>query len=74
MKRVVLFKDDLANAESDPVQLGLSWNGLLESLGVEAFTLVDGKWINRQIESVEIVVQKTVASDKSGVEVGVVGE
>lgn len=74
MKRVVLFKDDLANAESDPVQLGLSWNGLLESLGVEAYTLVDGKWINRQIESVEIVVQKTVASDKSGVEVGVVGE
>ena len=74
MKRVVLFKDDLANAESDPVQLGLSWNGLLESLGVEAFTLVDGKWINRQIESVEIVVQETVASDKSGVEVGVVGE
>ena len=74
MKRVVLFKDDLANAESDPVQLGLSWNGLLESLGVEAYTLVDGKWINRQIESVEIDVQKTVASDKSGVEVGVVGE
>ena len=43
MKTVTLFKDDLANAESDPVQLGMSWNGLLESLGVEAFTLVDGK-------------------------------
>ena len=69
MKRVVLFKDDLANSE-----LGLSWNGLLETLGVKTHTLVDGKWVERQIDSVDIIVQSTVAFDENGYTVGTVGK
>jgi hypothetical protein len=72
MKTVTLFKDDLANAESDPVQLGMSWNGLLEQIGVETHTLVDGRWIDRKVESVDIVVRETTAFDENGEPVGCV--
>ena len=66
-KSVILFKDDLANGS-----LGLSWNGLLETLGVDTHTMVDGKLIDRQIDSVDIIVQETVAFDQAGQRMSVV--
>jgi hypothetical protein len=67
MNTVTLFKDDLANTELSLIGcLGLSWNGLLEQIGVETHTLVDGRWIDRKVDSVEIVVRETSAFDENG--------
>jgi hypothetical protein len=60
MRIVTLYKDDLAR---DSV---MSWDGLLENLGVETHTIVAGRTIDKEIESVEISVGHVVARNDSG--------
>ena len=62
MKVLTLYKDDIAAGSM------LSWNGLLEDLGVETHVLVGGRIIDKEIDHVDISVygNSIVCHDESG--------
>lgn len=55
MKHVILYKSDFANGD-----LGMSWEGLLDAVGIETHILVGGRYVDREIEEVELVVSKAI--------------
>ena len=44
MKVLTLYKDDIATSSV------MTWNGLLEDLGVETHVLVGGRYIDKEID------------------------
>ncbi len=53
MKTITIYRDDM-NSELH----GNMFDGLLESLGIKTQVLVAGRWIDREIESVDIIVNE----------------
>jgi len=53
MKTVTIYRDDMNNSIH-----GNLFDSLLEDLGIETHVTVAGKSINREIESVDIVVMR----------------
>ena len=51
MKTVILYADDFANNG-----LGMSFEDLLENLGIETTVVVDGKIVVREIDKIELTV------------------
>ena len=47
-RQIILYKDDL-----NPNSV-LTWEGLLEDLGIESHELVAGRWIDKEIDSVRV--------------------
>ena len=47
-RQIILYKDDL-----NPNSV-LTWEGLLEYLGIESHELVAGRWIDKEIDSVRV--------------------
>ena len=62
MKTLTLFKDDIATTSI------MSWNSLLEDLGVETHVLVGGRYIDKEIDHVDITLygNSVVCHDESG--------
>ena len=62
MKILTLYKDDIATSSV------MTWNGLLEDLGVETHVLVGGRYIDKEIDHVDISVygNSIVCHDESG--------
>ena len=62
MKVLTLYKDDIATTSV------MTWNGLLEDLGVETHVLVGGRYIDNEIDHVDISVygNSIVCHDESG--------
>ena len=62
MKTLTLYKDDIATTSV------LSWNSLLEDLGVETHVLVGGRYIDKEIDHIDITVygNSIVCHDESG--------
>ena len=53
MKTVTIYRDDMNNRIH-----GNLFDSLLEDLGIETHVTVGGKSINREIESIDIVVMR----------------
>ena len=62
MKTLTLFKDDIATTSI------MSWNSLLEDLGVETHVLVGGRYIDKEIDHIDITLygNSVVCHDESG--------
>ena len=62
MKTLTLYKDDIATTSV------LSWNGLLEDLGVETHVLVGGRYIDKEIDHIDLTLyhNSIVTYDESG--------
>ena len=58
MKTVTIYRDDMNNRIH-----GNLFNSLLEDLGIETHVTVAGKSINREIDSVDIVVMSATESE-----------
>ena len=65
MKVLTLNKDDIATTSV------MSWNGLLEDLGVETHVLVGGRIIDKEIDHIDVTVyaNSVVCHDESGEEI-----
>ena len=51
MKKVILYKSDL-----DDSGLGIGWDGLLDAVGIDSHSVVNGKIVRNDVEEIEIVV------------------
>ena len=51
MKTVILYKSDLNDSG-----YGIGWDGLLDAVGIDTHSVVNGKIVSNEIEEVEIVV------------------
>ena len=51
MKTVILYKNDL-----DSSGLGIGWDGLLDAVGIDTHSVVNGKIVSNDVEEIEIVV------------------
>ena len=51
MKTVILYKSDL-----DDSGLGIGWDGLLDAVGINSHSVVNGKIVSNDVEEIEIVV------------------
>ena len=62
MKTLTLYKDDIATTSI------MSWNSLLEDLGVETHVLVGGRYIDKEIDHIDIAGygNSVVSYDESG--------
>ena len=62
MKTLTLYKDDIATTSI------MSWNSLLEDLCVETHVLVGGRYIDKEIDHIDITVygNSIVCHDESG--------
>jgi hypothetical protein len=58
MRSITIYRDDMNNQIH-----GNLFNSLLEDLGIETHVTVAGKSINREIESVDIVVMSATESE-----------
>ena len=58
MKTVTIYRDDMNNSIH-----GNLFDSLLEDLGIETHVTVAGKLINREIDSVDIVVMSATESE-----------
>lgn len=58
MRSITIYRDDMNN----PIH-GNLFDSLLEDLGIETHVTVAGKSINREIESVDIVVMSATESE-----------
>ena len=51
MKKVILYKSDL-----DDSGLGIGWDGLLDAVGIDTHSVINGKIVRNDVEEIEIVV------------------
>ena len=51
MKTVILYKSDL-----DDSGLGIGWDALLDAVGIDTHSVVNGKIVSNDVEEIEIVV------------------
>ncbi len=58
MKTIILYKDDFKH---NCFGFGMSWEGLLEDLGIETHEVVAGRRIDKELEEVTITVVKAEA-------------
>jgi hypothetical protein len=66
MKYLTLYKDDIAHGSV------MSWDGLLGNLGVETHTIVAGRTIDKEIDSVTVAIHgnSVVCHSESGEVIG----
>ena len=57
MKTVILYKSDLDNSG-----LGIGWDGLLDAVGIDTHSVVNGKIVSNDVEEIEIVVHSATAT------------
>ena len=57
MKTVILYKSDL-----DDSGLGIGWDGLLDAVGIDTHSGVNGKIVSNDVEEIEIVVHSATAT------------
>ena len=57
MKTVILYKSDL-----DDSGLGIGWAGLLDAVGIDTHSVVNGKIVRNDVEEIEIVVHSATAT------------
>ena len=50
-RTVILYKSDL-----DDSGLGIGWDGLLDAVGIDTHSVINGKIVRNEIEEIEIVV------------------
>ena len=51
MKTVIMYKSDLDNSG-----YGIGWDGLLDAVGIDTHSVVNGKIVSNDVEEIEIVV------------------
>ena len=59
MKTVILYKSDL-----DDSGLGIGWDGLLDAVGIDTHSVVNGKIVSNDVEEIEIVVHSATITDR----------